>query len=49
MEPLLYGFFWGIGVFFHAMGVFKQNIFLGKEWEERKMNEFIGQDKQQWK
>ncbi len=38
--------FWGIGIFFHAMGIFKQNIFLGKEWEERKINEFRENDKQ---
>jgi len=41
--------FWGIGIVFHALGVFGKNFFLGKDWEERKMNEFMVQDKQQWK
>jgi hypothetical protein len=39
--------FWGIGIFFHAIGVFGQNIFFGKDWEERKINEFMDEDKQQ--
>ena len=39
-------FFWGIGLFFHAMGVFGPNIFFGKDWEQRKMNEFMDEDKQ---
>jgi len=38
--------FWGIGLFFHAMGVFGPNIFFGKDWEQRKMNEFMDEDKQ---
>jgi len=42
-------FFWGIGIFFHAMGVFGQNIFFGKDWEEHKIKEFMDEDKQQWK
>ncbi len=41
-------FFWGIGIFFHAMGVFGQNIFFGKDWEERKIDEFMEEDKQHW-
>ena len=40
--------FWGIGVFFHAMGVFKHNILFSKDWETRKINEFMDEDKQQW-
>jgi hypothetical protein len=30
---------WGIGLFFHAMGVFVFNKFPGKKWEERKIKE----------
>jgi len=41
-------FFWGIGIFFHALGVFKQNILFSKDWEERKINEFMEEEKQQW-
>ncbi|MCF6349344.1 MAG: 2TM domain-containing protein [Flavobacteriaceae bacterium] len=36
--------FWGIGIFFHAMGVFGQNIFFGKDWEERKIKELMDED-----
>ncbi|MDP2088300.1 MAG: 2TM domain-containing protein [Flavobacteriaceae bacterium] len=32
---------WGLGVFFHAMKVFNFMPFLNKEWEERKIKEFI--------
>ena len=32
--------FWGIGVFFHWLGVFGFN-FIGKDWEERKLKEII--------
>ena len=41
-------FFWGIGIFFHAMGVFGPTIFFGKDWEQRKMNEFMDEEKQHW-
>jgi 2TM domain len=36
---------WGIGVFFHAMKVFNFFPFFGKEWEEKKMKEYIEQEK----
>lgn len=32
---------WGVGVAFHGMRVFNYMPFLGKDWEERKMKEFI--------
>ena len=32
--------FWGIGVFFHWLGVFGFNV-VGKNWEERKLKELI--------
>lgn len=32
---------WGIGVFFHAMKVFNFIPFFGKEWEEKKIKEFM--------
>lgn len=42
----LWPFFgWGIGVVFHALKVFNYSPFLGKDWEERKMKEFLEQDK----
>jgi hypothetical protein len=32
---------WGIGVLIHGMTVFQWLPFLGKEWEEKKIKEFI--------
>ncbi len=37
---------WGIGLIAHALGVFGYNLFLGKEWEDRKMKELIEKYKQ---
>ena len=34
-------FFWGIGLFFHALNVFKKTVFFGSKWEERKIQEFM--------
>lgn len=36
-------FFWGIGLVFHAFNVFGKNAFLGPDWEEKKINEFMNQ------
>jgi hypothetical protein len=36
---------WGIGLLFHGMKVFNYTPFLGKDWEERKMKEFMNQEK----
>lgn len=38
-------FFWGIGIVFHAIGVFGPGMFLGQDWEEKKIKELM--DKQQ--
>ncbi|WP_276389968.1 2TM domain-containing protein [Eudoraea chungangensis] len=40
-------FGWGIGVFFHAINTFNLNPFFGKNWEERKINEIMGEDENQ--
>lgn len=40
-------FFWGIGVFFHALKVFSYSPFFNKEWEERQIQKYIDEDKQQ--
>ena len=42
-------FFWGIGLLAHALSVFTQNFFLGKDWEERKIKELMEKDKKSWK
>ena len=41
-------FFWGIGLFFHFLGVFGTHILFGKNWEERKIKEYMDKDKQNW-
>ena len=40
-------FFWGIGLAFHALGVFYNHVFFGKNWEDRKIREIMEKDKQQ--
>lgn len=34
---------WGLGVFLHAMKVYNFIPFLGKEWEEKKINQYLNQ------
>jgi hypothetical protein len=37
--------FWGIGLFFHWLGVFGfKSLGFGKEWEERKIKEMMEKD-----
>ena len=36
---------WGIGLFFHAVKVFNWFPFFGKSWEEKKMQQFIEEEK----
>lgn len=33
--------FWGIGLLAHGISVFVPNLFLGKDWEERKIRELM--------
>lgn len=35
---------WGIGIVFHAVGVFNRTSFFGHDWEERKIQEIIKED-----
>ena len=41
-------FFWGIGLAFHAMGVFGPNLMFGKNWEQKKIDEFMDKDDRKW-
>jgi uncharacterized integral membrane protein len=41
-------FFWGIGLLFHFLGVFGPNFMFGKDWEERKIKEYMDKDKKYW-
>ncbi|MDV6168058.1 2TM domain-containing protein [Flavobacterium sp. DG1-102-2] len=36
---------WGIGVFFHWLGAFKPSVTIAKEWEKRKIQELMEQEK----
>jgi hypothetical protein len=38
-------FFWGIGLFLHWFGVFGKNLLFSKDWEERKIKEFMEREK----
>lgn len=33
--------FWGIGLFFHAMGVWGPDLIFGKNWEKRKIKAYM--------
>lgn len=37
--------FWGIGLMFHAFGVFGPILIFGKNWEERKVKEYMEKEK----
>jgi len=41
-------FFWGIGLTFHFLGVFGPNFFFGKDWEKRKIDEFMEKERSNW-
>jgi len=41
--PLMW---WGIGVVFHGLKVFEVFPAMGKDWEERKIKEFMEKEKQ---
>ncbi|TCP25699.1 histidine kinase [Tenacibaculum skagerrakense] len=36
---------WGIGVLFHGLEAYNYSLFLGKDWEERKIRELMDNDK----
>jgi hypothetical protein len=40
-------FGWGIGLFFHFLEVNNYNIFLGRNWEERKIKELMDKENRQ--
>lgn len=39
--------FWGIGLLAHGLSVFGDILFFGKNWEERKIQEFMDKEKEQ--
>ena len=38
-------FFWGIGLISHALSTFIPNFIFGKNWEDKKIKEFMEKDK----
>lgn len=38
--------FWGIGIVFQAFNTFGLNLFLTKDWEERKVKEYMNNQKE---
>lgn len=38
--------FWGVGLFFHFIGVFGPDIFFSQNWEERKIKQFMEKENQ---
>ena len=40
-------FFWGLGLLSHALSVFAPEFFFGRNWEERKIKEFMDKDQKQ--
>jgi hypothetical protein len=47
-ETFATAIFWGIGLAFHGMGVFGPDLLFGKQWEERKINEYMDKGKRHW-
>ena len=41
--------FWGIGLLFHFLGVFGPNFMFGKDWEKRKIKEFMDNDREEFR
>jgi len=42
-------FFWGIGLLFHGLHVFQNSFKFFKDWEERKMKEFMEKEEEIFK
>ena len=43
-ETFATALFWGIGLASHGFWVFGSSLFFGKNWEERKIKEFMSKD-----
>lgn len=46
--PYATAVFWGIGLAFHFLGVFGPNFFFGKNWEDKKIEEFMEKERKRW-
>jgi hypothetical protein len=45
IENFFTAIFWGIGIVVHAFSVFLPNWIMGRNWEDRKIKEFMEKDK----
>lgn len=45
-EVLYVTFFWGIGLLFHGLKVFGWSSVIGKNWEEKKIQEIMEKEKE---
>ena len=41
-------FFWGIGLAAHGLSTFMPEWIMGKNWEEKKIKEFMEKEKSKW-
>lgn len=41
-------FFWGIGLGFHALGVFGPDLIFGKTWENRMIKKYMDKENNRW-
>ena len=46
--PYATAVFWGIGLLFHFLSVFGPDFFFGKDWEKRKIKEFMDKEERHW-
>jgi hypothetical protein len=45
IENFFTAFFWGIGLLVHAFSTFMPNFIFGRNWEEKKIKEFMDKEK----
>ncbi len=45
IENFFTAFFWGIGLLAHALSTFMPNLIFGRNWEEKKIKEFMDKEK----
>ena len=46
--PYATAVFWGIGLAFHFLGVFGPGFLFGKDWEQKKIQEYMEKDRNNW-
>ena len=49
VSPLSTTFYWGIGLIFHGLFVFQNKFRFLKDWEDRKIKEYMKKDEDEFK